>query len=436
MPLSQNERDWYIIQIRKLDPNHSIVRVDEDNNIISYTSNLDSDETTQRTATPEEYVHALAICLLNFHYQYPIELMSHEKHYEHGRKGTNSDEVDLLINDADKLPFAMWEFKSAGEYQTDQDDDIKRQLFGTAPLVGIPKLLVHATIKPGSEQPKISLICVEYSKHKTYDHWVAAGKPHLTMFPVDYREPNYEPFVKGGKRDLRHDCNQADFRAVATILHNEFFSEHPDNTLFINLVKCLLAKIYDERLRKKGEDYSFQVLLKNGKEETALEVFDRINEQLYKPAYQRYIDPEAKEPDEINPRDFSPDRVKTVTKLLQDMSITQGAALHGDIIGAFFEEILRDGFKQDRGMYFTHDNLVNFMVEAVDLPGLTRETWKEATHPDNRLPYVIDPACGSGTFLLKSMNTISATIQTNKSELVSDQESEHFLSVKNVRRCA
>lgn len=112
------------------------------------------------------------------------------------------------------------------------------------------------------------------------------------------------------------------------------------------------------------------------------------------------------------------------------MSITKGAALNGDVIGAFFEEILRIGFKQDKGMYFTHSNLVRFMIEVIDLDGLTTKTWNESTHPENRLPYVIDPACGSGTFLLNAMPIITNAIKSRKKELVCDFESMQFYNAR------
>jgi type I restriction enzyme M protein len=103
---------------------------------------------------------------------------------------------------------------------------------------------------------------------------------------------------------------------------------------------------------------------------------------------------------------------------------------NGDVIGAFFEEILRSGFKQDRGMYFTHDNIVRFMVEAVDLGGLTRSAWLKSNHPDNRLPYVMDPACGSGTFLLHAMNRITETVKSAAASLVIDHDSEQFYKAR------
>jgi type I restriction enzyme M protein len=147
---------------------------------------------------------------------------------------------------------------------------------------------------------------------------------------------------------------------------------------------------------------------------------------LYSSAYRHYIDPNR--PDDIDPRRFSAERVKSVVQQLEGMALTKGAALNADIIGAFFEEILRSGFKQDRGMYFTHDNIARFMVEAVGLRDLTRKRWRTASHPEQRLPYVFDPACGSGTFLLHSMHTITDEVRSNRAWFARTESDEDFLN--------
>lgn len=430
MPVTEKLLKWYKDQIENIDPKGECVKIDTEEDLVIYAPDLQSDESLQRPITPEELVHALALCMLGSKkFKYPLEALYHEKHYAHGSKGSLSNEVDILISDPDGLPFALWELKSAADYEKEREDAIKNQLFGTAPLVGAPKLLVCGTIMPHTKEPAFTLVCIDYTKNKTHEAWEDEGSPHASTFPPDYQDPEYEPYKNGGPVDLRFDATQSEFRAAATIFHNEFFGEHPDNMLYVNLVKCLLAKILDERNTKKGKAYSFQVRYKLGKEEGAAETFVRVNE-LYKTAYKRYIDPHAADPDEINPKEFPAERVKTVVKTLQDMSITRGAALHADVIGAFFEEVLRVGFKQDKGMYFTHDNLIHFMLEALDLEGLTRQIWKASNHPDNRLPYVIDPACGSGSFLLKAMQVISDAIELNKAELVSDFEAEQFYNAR------
>ena len=68
------------------------------------------------------------------------------------------------------------------------DDAIKNQLFGTVHLVGSPKLLVYATVEPKGSQPKIHAICIDHTKHKTYEAWKNEGEPHSTIFPEDYRD--------------------------------------------------------------------------------------------------------------------------------------------------------------------------------------------------------------------------------------------------------
>lgn len=431
MALTESEELWYQKQIAKYDPKGDIISIDNNIGVIEYSSSVNSDETKVREKNPEEYVHALLLCMLcSKKYGYKIENIYHEQHFQRGSSGAKDDEADYVIYDDEGLPFALVELKSADDYKKKKirERAIKYQLFATASLAKNPPLLLYGTINPGGEAEFVGE-CIDYSRYKSYESWLEAGEPHSTIFPVDYQDIDYEPYVCGGKKDLRVDCNQADFRAVAAGFHSDFFGEHPDNSLYVNLVKCLLAKIYDERTRKTGETYFFQIEHRLGKPEKADRVYKKVND-LYKEAYIRYIDSEAHIPDEIDPKEFSKERVKEVVMAMQGMSITKGAALNGDIIGAFFEEILRVGFKQDKGMYFTHSNIAKFMVEAIDLDGLTRKIWNEANHPDNRLPYIIDPACGSGTFLLHAMPVVTKAIKEHEKEMVRDFEARQFYNAR------
>lgn len=427
-PLTDSDRNWYFTSVENTISD--AVSVNRKDGVFTYHGDIHSDESHSKNADPEELAHAVLVSLLTSEkYGYLKKNIGHEVHYAHGSKGSKADEVDFVIWDEDHLPFAVIELKSSQEYDAERIDAIKYQLFGTAPLVGAPKLLIYATVHPKGTTPQITAVCIDYTKHKSFDAWRDDGEPHSTEIPVDYRDLSFKPFKNDSDNDLDLNSTPADFRAIATTFHNEFFGEHPDNTLFGNLVKCLLAKIHDERTCKKGDEYQFQVLYKNGKPETAIQVFSRVN-GLYKSAYTRYVDPGADEVDEINPKEFSEESVKSVVQALQAISITKGAARHGDIIGAFFEEILRSGFKQDRGMYFTHDNVVRFMIEALDISGLTKQIWKKSNHPENRLPYIIDPACGSGTFLLHTMSLITETVKDNTTDFVSDHDSEQFFNAR------
>jgi type I restriction enzyme M protein len=426
MPLTPAQKAWYFEKMEEHDPAHDVVRGDPANDHVHYSGAIRTDKSSTRNATPEELVHALAMVLLVKEYGYPVDALYHEQDVRHGSTGSSSDEIDLVVYDRDRLPFSVWEFKSAEDYARELERATQYQLFGTVPLLtaGSPRHIVCATIVPNlGGDARLRLRSIDYGQVKDYAAWIASGSPAADDFPRDYRDPSYTPYTKDGAKDLRENCTLNEFRAVATQFHNEFFAEHPDNQLFESLVKLLLAKISSEKNTPSGTEYSFQVFYQNGQAESAAQVFQRIG-ALYDEAYTRYIDPVGANPLDLNT--FSPERVKSVVAALEGMALTRGSALSADIMGAFFEEILRAGFKQDRGMYFTHDNIAKFMIEAVGLRDLTKRKWRRATHPNNRLPYVIDPACGSGTFLLHAMQVISDTVRSDRAALVRTEDEREF----------
>src|ERR1039458_7018256 len=102
-------------------------------------------------------------------------------------------------------------------------------------------------------------------------------------------------------------------------------------------------------------------------------------------------------------------------------------------VGAVCEKAARTvlcGGRSVMGVPTAIDNIVRFMVEAVDLAGLTRKVWQKSNHPENRLPYVIDPACGSGAFLLHAMTTITATVKGAAKKLVADHDAQQFYNAR------
>jgi type I restriction enzyme M protein len=98
-------------------------------------------------------------------------------------------------------------------------------------------------------------------------------------------------------------------------------------------------------------------------------------------------------------------------------------------LGTFFEAIVRTGFKQEKGQFFTHANIVRFILYALDL-----DSWaiRLINGASPKLPYIDDPACGSGTFLIEAMKLITHTIlvaqkeKLKKSRMVKDYVQEWF----------
>lgn len=252
-------QQWYFSAIKSLGTR--AVSVDPETGIVTYDGSLKSDESRAKSVSAEELVHATVIGLLcSGSYNYPVEAIGHEMRFVHGSRGSNSDKVDVIVYDKDGLPFALFELKSAHEFETEKNRAIEYQLFGTAPLTGSPKLLVYATVHPQGSNPSLDAICIDYTKYKNFDAWREDGEPQSHVFPKEYRNLEYLPLTNEGENPLNLNGTQAAFQSIALTFHNEFFGEHPDNIIYVNLVKCLLAKVYDERTTRKGEEYRFQVL--------------------------------------------------------------------------------------------------------------------------------------------------------------------------------
>ena len=184
--LTAAARDWYFDALEVL--GGSAVTGNRKTNTVTYNPAIVSDESHVKTAEPEELAHSVMIALLNSkEYRYPLTSLCHEKHFAHGSKGSKADEVDILVLDQDQLSYAIVELKAANDFMHEKDDAIKNQLFGTAPLVGSPKLLVYATVEPKGK-PKIKAICIDYTKYKSYENWKSDGEPHSPNFPEDYRD--------------------------------------------------------------------------------------------------------------------------------------------------------------------------------------------------------------------------------------------------------
>jgi type I restriction enzyme M protein len=140
--------------------------------------------------------------------------------------------------------------------------------------------------------------------------------------------------------------------------------------------------------------------------EPPIKVFDRIND-LYRKALsvQLYITENLEQQFVINQQKFDLPKLVYTVQRLEDYSFVDGkSTLDGkDILGDFFEQIQREGFKQTKGQFFTPMTIVRFLLYALELDNLALKRLNE----DKELPYVIDPSCGSGMFLIEAMKIVT-----------------------------
>ena len=175
-----------------------------------------------------------------------------------------------------------------------------------------------------------------------------------------------------------------------------------------------LAKIYDELWCIDGEKYAFQFMyeydMKSKKTvlENAETTFLRL-EKKYKEAQESLLNMPVEIIEKSNFIDLDKvemSKIMGVVHILEGVSITKNKN-QSDLLGDFFESIIENEFKQSKGQFFTHKNIVRFIIEALGIKEVALERITSQKSPDTLLPYIIDPSCGSGTFLLEAMKAIS-----------------------------
>jgi type I restriction enzyme M protein len=190
------------------------------------------------------------------------------------------------------------------------------------------------------------------------------------------------PLAKGTERDLRK-ASFAELLKKFQKCHDEIWEggKLDPATAFDEFSKLLMTKIYDERFTPMRGEYRFQVRIGEKQEDLALKVKQCYEQVREKNSGVFRVD--IKLSDEI---------IYEVVRILQDISLRSTDL---DIKGRAFEKFLSKVFRGEYGQYFTPRNIVKFMVEVLN--------------PDEH-DIIIDPACGSGGFLLHSLMHVSDNV--------------------------
>ena len=215
--MTPEEKTWHIEQLAKIDPKGQVAKYDATTDSIDLSDSIRCDESRNRPADPEELARAVALALLcSSEYEYSTDALYVERYYKHGHPSSKRDEVDLVILDEEDLPFAMWEFKTPSEFDAKADEYIEYQLFGTAPLVGMPQVLVFATVRPTSKDARLEVLVIDYNQFKSWDGWCTGGSPAIAVFPKAYKAAEHKPYVREGEPDLRTDYTSSPWKNHAS----------------------------------------------------------------------------------------------------------------------------------------------------------------------------------------------------------------------------
>ena len=189
-----------------------------------------------------------------------------------------------------------------------------------------------------------------------------------------------EDIGKFKRRDLKPTHNlKATFKAIRNHLAANTVGATRDEVLAQQIINIIFCKIYDERFTEPDEMVTFRA----GIDEKAKDVKDRILNLFgkVKRKYKEVLD----ESDVINLDDRS---IIYVIGELQNYCLIEAER---DIISDAFEVFIGHALKGGQGQFFTPRNVVKMMVDILD---------------PNDEDLIIDPACGSGGFLVEALRNV------------------------------
>lgn len=330
-------------------------------------------------------------------------------------RGAKDKYVDLmLIPRAGKSPSYMVENKTPEEFKNTYHAAFESQLFNIAQLMDDkPKYVCLA------HRGQVDI--VDLRAYPSYKKWRAAGCPVAgNAFSKNHAEPSKIPFANDTKNPLDKSVTKQQMENIRRDLHNVLWGggRAQDTDVFNILTRLLIAKIHDEHNTAPGEAYQFQSLADaNGREESSDATLRRV-EQLYRDALMSRINldqAEARQRKLSEKKSLKTNQLLYAINTLAPINFTEvGNSTQDahDILGDFYQQIMRTGHKQEKGQFFTHPSIADFMVNAVGLPELTRRRIKQGEDA----PVIIDPSGGSMTFILCAMKRMAAAFREMKND--------------------
>lgn len=346
-----------------------IITVASDGSKIIYHCKRDY---TTSFKNPEEKIRASYFCELVLDYDYPTKNIDIEVIVP---RRMPEDRADIVVYDEDGAEYLVIECKKDGITDAEFKQAIE-QAFGNANSLRAK----FAAVIAGITKTAFDVAGFKQSERE---------KNVISDIPKKYgRTPKYR-FIKGDKdKELKEVSRDELIRALEKS-HDTVWQggRLAPTTAFDEVSKLLFCKLKDEKTTKKGEAYSFQI----GTHETAEEVFKRINE-IYQDA--------KKEDSEVFKDDIrlDPKIVYNVVEHLQELAINK---IDLDTKGVAFERFMEDFFRGKMGQYFTPREIIIFCVQMIN---------------PERSDLIIDPACGSGGFLLNAMDHIRRFAEANYDE--------------------
>ncbi len=201
-----------------------------------------------------------------------------------------------------------------------------------------------------------------------------------------------EDIGKYKRRDLKPAKDlKSHFRVINNYLYGNM---KKDDTSTRNrakqIINLLFCKIYDEQYTGKNEEVTFRAGVYEEKE-----IVSKRIKELFTQVKNRFNDVFEDE-DSIS---LDPDSIVFAVGQIQELCITESER---DVIGDAFEVFVSKALKDEDGQFFTPRNVIKMMVEIID---------------PNEKTMIMDPACGTGGFLIESLRHVWNKVEINANKL-------------------
>lgn len=334
-----------------------------------------SDNHSENYNDPEEKVRAEFWAELIYKYEYPANRIKVEVTVP---DRIPNDRADIVVfsDDECKRPYTVVECKKDSVTDAEFLQAIEQGV-GNATWV---KLRADYVVIVAGGTRRVLDVTDKYGAFEREQNIIAD-------LPKAYGKPQEFRFYKGTENDIKEVSREELITAIKKC-HNTLWGggRLSPPTAFGELCKLIFVKISDEQKpRKKGEPYQFQIKT----HEPSSKLAERIN-ALYDEQKQR--DPEVfTESIKVD------DRVlRTVVSHLEAINLNKTDL---DVKGVAFEKFMDSFFKGDFGQYFTPREIIDFSVKMMMKEDKYSPKGKQINEWD-----VLDPACGSGGFLLYALD--------------------------------
>jgi len=375
--------------------------------------------------TDEELVRAYLLTRLTTVYGYPAnkETVEVERVYKPvGRPQGKGGRIDVLVRKPKQSknadPFLFIECKAPSKYDADLKY-IDGQLFRLSRQeLTLPRYLVYYTVELKGNALQERVILIDTKSFPDFSTWDKAGQPITDIIPAKYGVAAKKRYANvmtetESYRPLDTEVTPETLNRLRTELHDVIWGGGGtnNNEVFVIIVRLILCKIYDEKETRPNEAYKFQRGGDALSPENPLALVERMN-ALYRVAEASYLAlPTSSAGPALDPGRIAPEKIAYVVGRLEGLSVTENKH-PGDLLGEFFEQIVSQDFTQSRGQFFTPVKIVRFMLHLVGAVDHARNIMlHDRDHLGRpRLPYVIDPSCGSGSFLIEYMKLIRSAL--------------------------